>query len=194
MDHPEPVRHYTEFRDPNKPESLKDRLDRDARAAEFEARTQKNPSENKNQGVTAGKDDKVDSKTPADGKRPTWQQSEKDVGATLPGARSQISFKDGKEVPNGTPGSSRPDHVVGNTASVEVKNYNVAKNESGLISNVSQQAVDRQANLPAGMRQSVVIDVRGQNVSAQQQVSIRQQIVKKAGGTLKPGDITFLTD
>ncbi|WP_282183136.1 hypothetical protein [Photorhabdus hindustanensis] len=42
-----------------------------------------------------------------------------------------------------------------------MKNYNIATNKNGLINNVARQAIERQKNLPAGMRQEVVIDIRG---------------------------------
>jgi hypothetical protein len=48
-----------------------------------------------------------------------------------------------------------------------VKNYNIAKNQGGLISNVSKQAIQRAENLPQGMQQQVVIDVRGQMITAE---------------------------
>ena len=98
--------------------------------------------------------------------RPTPRASEIDIGAELPpGARPQVSFKNGVEVPYGTSGSVRPDWCIGNTCSVEVKNYNIENNSNGLIANVSRQALDRAANLPTGMTQAIVIDVRGQAVT-----------------------------
>jgi filamentous hemagglutinin len=121
-------------------------------------------------------------------------QSELDVGKTLPSdARYQVSYKNGVEVPNGTPGSVRPDFCIGTACSIEVKNYNVATNADGLISNVSQQAVDRAANLPKGMTQTVVIDVRGQMLSAQQADTIVKGIVQKSNGAISPTDIRFKT-
>ncbi|NML35487.1 hypothetical protein [Paraburkholderia antibiotica] len=58
-----------------------------------------------------------------------------------------MSYKDGEQVPYGTPGSVRPDFVAQDgTASFEVKNYNIATNSSGLINNVANQAVQRAAN------------------------------------------------
>jgi filamentous hemagglutinin len=124
--------------------------------------------------------------------RPTPKQSEVDVGKDLGGdARPQVSYKDGKEVAYGTPGSVRPDWCVGTTCSVEVKNYNLANNEQGLISSVSTQAKQRAENLPGGMVQTVVIDVRGQAVDADQVRRITQAIVDKSGGAIKPGDIQF---
>lgn len=129
---------------------------------------------------------------PSEMKRPTPQQSEKDVGKGLGnGWREQVSFKDGKEVPYGTKGSTRPDWCQGNTCSVEVKNYTVSTNSSGLINNVSKQAIERKEHLPAGMTQRVVIDIRGQTVSAAQEDVIIKGIVSKSNGAIKPTDIQF---
>ncbi|WP_175413251.1 hypothetical protein [Pseudomonas sp. 37 R 15] len=50
-----------------------------------------------------------------------------------------------------------------------MKNYNIVKNQSGLISNVSNQALQRAENLPQGMQQQVVIDIRGQAVTLVQE-------------------------
>ena len=56
--------------------------------------------------------------------RPTPRQSGIDVGANLPpGARLQVSYKDGQEVPYGTLGSVRPDWCIGNVCSIEVKKF-----------------------------------------------------------------------
>lgn len=125
-------------------------------------------------------------------KRPTPQQSEKDIGKDLgEGWRAQVSFKDGKEVPYGTKGSTRPDWCKGNICSVEVKNYTISTNSNGLINNVSKQAVERKEHLPAGMTQRVVIDIRGQTVSAAQEDTIIKGIVSKSNGAIKPTDIQF---
>jgi hypothetical protein len=124
--------------------------------------------------------------------RPTARQSEIDVGVDLPpGARPQVSFKNGQEVPYGTSGSVRPDYCLGNVCSVEVKNYNIATNSNGLINNVSQQAIDRAANLPHGMTQKVVIDIRGQTYSPQQLADIRLQIVQRSNGSVSSRNIEF---
>ena len=102
-----------------------------------------------------------------------------------------MSFKNGQEVPYGTSGSVRPDWCIGNVCSVEVKNYNITTNSSGLVKSVSEQAIQRAQNLPQGMTQTVVIDVRGQVVTAQQELAIRQSIVQKSNGVISPSDITF---
>lgn len=125
-------------------------------------------------------------------KRPTPRQSEKDVGASLgENGKAQVSFKDGAEVKYGTKDSVRPDWCVGNTCSIEVKNYNLEKNQSGLISNVSDQIVKRSYNLPEGMEQRVVIDIRGQNVSFDQENYIIKKIVERTKGKITIDLIEF---
>ena len=127
--------------------------------------------------------------------RPSHKQSEKDVGKGLgSGWKEQVSYKDGKEVPYGTKGSTRPDWCNGSTCSIEVKNYNVATNQSGLINNVAKQAIDRQTNLPSGMKQEIVIDTRGQRITAAQEDFIVRGIVQKSNGIIKPTDIQFKRD
>ncbi|WP_370710350.1 hypothetical protein [Paraburkholderia sp. IW21] len=129
------------------------------------------------------------------GERPSPRQSEKDVGSDLgSGHDPQISYKDGKQVSYGTSGSVRPDFVAADGAvSFEVKNYNIATNSSGLINNVAKQVVQRQANLPAGMEQQIVIDTRGQTVTPGQRSAIVQGIVQKSNGIINPIDIQFKT-
>jgi filamentous hemagglutinin len=125
--------------------------------------------------------------------RPTPRQSEIDVGADLgQGARPQVSYRDGKEVRYATPGSVRPDCVTPDgVASIEVRNYSVANNQQGLVKNVSTQAIDRVANLLAGMEQQVVIDIRGQVVSDAQKNAIIRAIVSDSEGANAPDAITF---
>ncbi|PQQ40670.1 hypothetical protein C6H65_13860 [Photorhabdus luminescens] len=120
------------------------------------------------------------------------KQSEIDVGKDLgDGWNGQVTFKEGKEVPYGTKGSVRPDWCQGNVCSVEVKNYNIATNKNGLINNVAKQAIERQKNLPAGMEQRIVIDVRGQTVSLEQEREIIKGIVQKSNGIIDPAVIEF---
>jgi hypothetical protein len=126
--------------------------------------------------------------------RETWQQSERDIGRWL-GAnnRGQVSYLGGREVPHGTPGSVRPDFVSSaGIASFEVKNYNIATNMRALIQNVSSQAIDRAQNLPAGMRQQIIIDIRGQSMSDAQRAAIINGIVQRSNGIIQPGDILFI--
>lgn len=98
--------------------------------------------------------------------RPTWKQSEIDVGKQFPDYGNQKSYLDGQEVPYGTKGSVRPEYY-NNKHSVEVKNYNLeSKNgKYNLVNNVIKQVEQRVQHLPSGSRQTVFIDVRGQEVS-----------------------------
>jgi filamentous hemagglutinin len=127
--------------------------------------------------------------------RPTFQQSEFDVGTDLgDGYTPQVSYLNGEVVPYGTPGSVRPDFVATDgTASFEVKNYNIATNSTGLVNNVAQQAIQRATNLPDGMQQQVVIDIRGQTVTPQQEIAIQQAIALKSNGIINPSSILFKT-
>jgi filamentous hemagglutinin len=77
------------------------------------------------------------------------------------------------------------------SASFEVKNYNIATNSSGLINNVSEQAIQRSTNLPADMEQQIVVDVRGQTLTDEQKISIIRGIVQKTNGIISPTSIKF---
>ena len=98
--------------------------------------------------------------------RPTWRQSEIDAAVDFPDYSAQKSFINGQEVPYGTKGSVRPDYYK-NGYSVDIKNYNIenASGRSNLTRNIEKQYYQRIKNLPEGTKQSVMIDVRGQNVS-----------------------------
>jgi hypothetical protein len=124
--------------------------------------------------------------------RPSWRQSEIDVGKDYPGYRDQVSFKDGLEVSHGTRNSSRPDFYT-NGHSIEVKNYNVTtpSGRSNLIRNVSKQINKRVDDLPQTTKQSVVIDVRGQNVSRDVLREIKHKINERSNGV---GEIIFKMD
>ena len=112
--------------------------------------------------------------------RPTWRQSETDVGDLNPNYETQKSFLNGKEVPYATRGSSRPDFYT-TGSSIEVKNYNVTNNfgRNSLINTVSNQVNKRIADLPSGTKQTIIIDVRGQQVTNDVLRQIRTSILKK---------------
>lgn len=132
---------------------------------------------------------------PAPPRRPSWRESEGEVGRQLDGQgyREQVSFKEGQEVPYGTKGSTRPDYYKPGT-SVEVKNYNVetAGGRSNLVKNVSEQAIKRAENMPEGTTQIVKIDVRGQNVSNRELLQITQDITSNSNGAISSNNIQFL--
>jgi len=123
--------------------------------------------------------------------RPTWRQSELDAVNDFPNYSTQKSFIDGKEVPYGTKGSVRPDFYT-NGSSIDIKNYNVttSSGRSNLASNIEKQYLQRLDNLPAGTNQSVMIDIRGQNVSDEALESLYNNIMKRTNNGV---DITFKT-
>ena len=114
--------------------------------------------------------------------RPTWRQSELDVGKDYEGYDAQKSFINGEEVPYGTKGSVRPEFYK-NGHSVEVKNYNLetSSGRNSLINNVSSQIKKRLTNLPEGTEQTVVIDVRGQDYNLEILRDIKNKIIEKSG-------------
>jgi len=131
------------------------------------------------------------------GQRPSWRHSELDVGSRLgPAYSEQVSFKGGKPVPHGAPGSTRPDHFSPGPPphSVEVKNYDVETPEgrAALVDNVTAQAKNRVPELPPGTRQTVYIDVRGQNISIAATQALANKISADSGGIIKLADIEFL--
>jgi HAMP domain-containing protein len=145
------------------------------------------------EGKLAEVESEIAKQTPPDPSRPSPRQSEVDVGKDL-GYKfeEQQSYLNRKPVPYATEGSVRPDWVAKDgSISVEVKNYNIADNSDGLIDNVSKQAIYRTEHLPVGMRQRVVIDIRGQVVSLDQEQAIIKGIVRKSKGAFGPGDIVF---
>lgn len=101
-----------------------------------------------------------------DVERPSWRQSEIDATKDFPGYKEQRSFLNGKEVKYGTKDSVRPD-LYKKGHSVDVKNYNIQKSSGrkNLARNIEKQYNQRIKNLPKGTKQSVLIDIRGQNIS-----------------------------
>jgi Pre-toxin TG len=115
--------------------------------------------------------------------RPSWRQSEIDIGKEYPGYRDQVSFKDGVEVQHGTKNSSRPDFYI-KGHSIEVKNYNLTtpSGRSNLVRNVSKQINKRINDLPSGTKQTVIIDARGQNISRDVLRDVRNRINERTNG------------
>ena len=98
----------------------------------------------------------------------------------------------GKEVARGTTGSVRPDFVLNGKKAVEAKNYDIAKNSSGLISKIVEQVNKRAVHLPKGMKQEIQIDIRGQRVTEATMNKVKQSIVDKCNGILIKDDIKII--
>ncbi|MEV9615626.1 hypothetical protein [Aliarcobacter butzleri] len=60
-----------------------------------------------------------------------------------------------------------------------------------MISTLSNQINKRATELPDNMTQKVVIDFRGQNVTDSQLKDIKDKIISRTNGILKPEDINF---
>ena len=117
-------------------------------------------------------------------KCPTWRQSELDALKLYEqengGAIAQESFIGGEVVPLGTEGSTRPDIVIdnfnGTVKAIEVKNYDLQNNYSGLISSLKSEVADRVINLPQGSTQEILLDIRNRGYSNDFVVSIMKRI------------------
>ncbi len=101
--------------------------------------------------------------------RPTPQQSETDAFNYYKADLKQPSYLNGKEVPYGTPGSTRPDlvkDVLGHKEAIEVKNYDLSnpQNINNVITELKRQTSQRVKDLPEGFKQRICLDCRGQNL------------------------------
>jgi hypothetical protein len=148
------------------------------------------------QAIADGITDVTEAQAKATG-RPSWRQSEIDAAKDFPDYTPQVSYKkmpNGtiQEVPYGTSGSVRPDYYKPGH-SVDIKNYNVTTStgRSNLANNIEKQYQQRLTNLPAGTKQTVMIDIRGQSVSEQVIDELYNTIVSKTGGNV---EIRFKTN
>ena len=110
-----------------------------------------------------------------------WEDlSELDAAKDFPDYDAQKSFINGEEVPYGTKGSVRPDYYK-DGYSVDIKNYNVesASGRSNLARNIEKQYYQRIENLPEGTKQSVMIDIRDQNVTDADLSALYDDIMKR---------------
>lgn len=113
--------------------------------------------------------------------KPSWRQSELDAANDFPGYSPQKSFINGKEVSYGTKGSVRPDfYKPGN--SIEIKSYNIttSSGRNNLVNTVSRQYNKRLMELPAGTKQTVMIDIRGQEVAESVMDLLYNEILRKS--------------
>ena len=121
-----------------------------------------------------------------------WQQSQTYIQGQVGGGEK--SYLNGDEVPHGTPGSVRPDAVLGcGTQCFEVKNYDLSSTsgQNSLVNTTVTQINERAANLPAGMQQNIAIDITGQNVSTASQLDIKNRIVQGSNGAVDLDSIDF---
>ena len=60
-----------------------------------------------------------------------------------------------------------------------------------MVKTIVEQYEKRKNELPIGTRQNIVIDARGQGITAVQEKEIIQKIIDKSNGTIKKSDITI---
>jgi hypothetical protein len=128
--------------------------------------------------------------------RPSWRQSELDVGDRLgPGYEEQRSFLGGQAVDGNPAGSVRPDWYGFNEA-VEVKNYDLQtpSGRSNLVHTLGEQIQARNVHLPEGTVQRVVVDIRGQELSIADRQALAQRIADNSDGGVAPGNVIFMED
>lgn len=118
--------------------------------------------------------------------RPSWRQSELDANSQFSDYQSQQSFKNGETANYGDKGSVRPD-LYKEGHSIDVKNYDVTTSQGrdNLARNIEQQYYQRLEHLPTGTRQSVLIDVRGQDVSPSTLQDLADSISKKTNNGIE---------
>nr|WP_315521699.1 hypothetical protein [Olegusella massiliensis] len=98
---------------------------------------------------------------------PAWRKAELAVLKKF-GGSDQVSYLAGKEVPRGTPGSTRPDVVTkikGEDVALEVKRYDLENNLPKLYESLKKEIADRIANLPEGFKQEIILNVEGRGYS-----------------------------
>ena len=100
---------------------------------------------------------------------PQWRQAELRA-LNESGGYEQLTYLNGKQVPFGTEGATRPDVVrlLGDhIEAVEVKYYNLESSASlsTLYSELEREVTTRVANLPAGSTQRIILDVTGRGFS-----------------------------
>lgn len=118
--------------------------------------------------------------------RLSWRQSEMDAAKDFPDYVEQKSFLNGKEVPYGTKGSVRPD-LYKDGFSIDVKNYKIetSAGRNNLARNIEKQYYQRLNNLPSETKQSVLIDIRGQNVFQDNLTTLYNDIMERTNGGIK---------
>ena len=106
--------------------------------------------------------------------------------------RYQVKYNRGVETKVNIADTVIPDIVYKGKIAVEAKNWNIAKNSSGMIREIVRQVKERVIHLPKGMKQEVYIDIRGQKVTKSAFKKVSQKIVEKCDGVISKEDIKIL--
>lgn len=119
------------------------------------------------------------------GDRPTPTQAEEEIGylyRSIGKGEREVSYIHGRRTYRGKSGSTRPD-VVDQSVMVEVKRVKPG-NKSSLHGKLKTQIPKRATEGPAGAKQTVVVDVRGLNVSREQMQKTAKEIVSDVNASL----------
>ena len=121
--------------------------------------------------------------------RPSWRQSEIDMAKDYPDFTEQKSFINGEQCTYGKKGSVRPDYYK-EGVSIEIKNYKIdtASGRSNLVRNIEKQYLKRVDGLPEGTKQTVIIDIRGQNIDEEKMDLLYDNIMHRTNNKV---DILF---
>ena len=117
--------------------------------------------------VIGGVGEALTLKAPSARKIPSPREAEKSALVKYPG-KEQVSFLNGKEVPYGTEGATRPDivrEIGGKFEAIEVKRYDLENHLSQLSQELERQVSDRVVNLPTGYTQRIVLNTQGRKYS-----------------------------
>jgi hypothetical protein len=122
--------------------------------------------------------------------RPDWEQSEEEIRHlhTQYGGKGETAYRHGREIEKhvGEADVTKPDFVAPNVLG-EVKNFNVLyppnpESANRLLDKLAEQINSRRTHGPADIKaQTVVLDLRGQKVSAQQLQAIGETLAEKTG-------------
>lgn len=113
---------------------------------------------------------------------PAWRKAELRA-LNERGGYDQLTFQDGKIVPHGTTGSTRPDVVrkIGDhLEAVEVKYYDLSNssNQRVMYKELYREVIDRIKHLPDGSTQRIVLDVTDRGFSADLVNSVKNNILE----------------
>lgn len=111
---------------------------------------------------------------------PQWRQAELRALNNY-GGSEQMTFLNGKQVPFGTKGATRPDIVrnLGNhLEAIEVKYYDLSSsaNVKVMLKELSREIPDRLINMPKGSTQKIILDVTGRGFSEEVCLNAMNQI------------------
>ncbi len=129
---------------------------------------------------------------------PTPYESQDDAQRlfdTMGNSESQVAFLNGEVVHGKPDGCGIPDFILKDEngfikEAYEVKNYDLVHNKASMLSVLRDELSNRAVNLPEGVQQHVVLDVRGRGYEVEFVEGIKQEIID-AFSNICPGMKVF---